>query len=175
MAVPSMASATALRLKRQLPVYRESARRLVAEAGAALVDAKKADAKSCLSFYGRLIELSKTAATLRTPTESVFDDAEAIVKHRKDLPEADGLLRQVRQLSELLDELAGKLHLIEREARRIGDKSALLRKVKLEGKDAKFEAEFVKQFDAGMGVLGVFSVLLLFYRGFAARKSRYKV
>ena len=90
MVVPSLASATALRLKRQLPVYRESARRLVAEAGAALADAKKADAKSCLSFYGRLFELSKSAATLRTPTESVFDDTEAIVKHRKDLPEADG-------------------------------------------------------------------------------------
>jgi type II secretory pathway component PulF len=167
MTSPSLAAGIAARMAKQIPLQKIAVKRLLSDVNIALSEAKKADAKSCISFYGRLAGLTNQAKDLQDPLNTLFDDSEQIQKHKKDLPSASEILAQLKQLVDLLDSVYKALDKLKDEAKRIAEKGGVLAKIKLEQpKDKKLEIEFQKNFDAGMASIGVLTIVIAVYKKF---------
>ena len=174
MATPSVALAALARVNKAAPAQRLAAQRLGAEVKIALSEARRADSKSALSFWGRVVELSSRIAALRKSVEPVFDDAEHLRRHRRELPGAAPALDDVRRLCDALDELVDSMGELQRHAARISDKSGQLAKIKLEVRNPKLESTFQKSFDAGISALSALTVVLLVLKKLAGTKSSLK-
>ena len=170
MPAPSVAFAVVARLRKQLPLHKRSAERLFGDVNIALDEAKRADAKSCMSFWARLAPLAREAAELRKPLDACFSDAEILQKHRKDLPDASDVFMQLKRLSDLMDAIQDALERLEKEAKRISNKTGVLWKLKSEIKDKRLEVDFNKKYEAGMSGLGLLVSLILVYKKLAGKK-----
>jgi hypothetical protein len=170
MAPPSVAFAVVARLSKQLPRHRITAKSLLGDVNLAISQAKRDDAKSCMSFWGQLVTLTKDVESAETSFERSFKDGELLQKHQSDLPAAREMLLQLQRLADLLDAIHKALRQLETEAKRISNKSSLLMKVKTETKDKKFEADFAKKYEAGISAFGLLASLILVYKKLAGKK-----